>query len=115
MTAPVAEVLGGKRQKLNDPDEEAHKSSTVINMDSPDRASDAQPALEGAPQDAPRKACAPPEDGILAEGSSCAEGVVAEALLEVAVALSFLTKLESPGPRKPRMHDRLLLSSYVPP
>ena len=44
-----------------------------------------------------------------------AEGVMAEAPLEVAAALLFLTRLESAGPHRPRMLDPLLLSSYVPP
>ena len=36
-----------------------------------------------------------------------------EALLEVAVASSFSSKLASVGSCRPWMHDRLLLSSYV--
>ena len=83
----------------------------VINVDSPNRASDAQPVLEGAP----KEACAPPDDGIPADGSPGVEGVVAKAPLEVAAAPSFSTRLASAGPRKPRMLDRLLLSSYVTP
>ena len=84
-------------------------------MDSLDRASNAQPALEGAPQDSPREACAPSEDGIPTEGSLGAEGVMAADPLEVAVAQSFLTRLASADPRRPRMPDLLLLSSYSPP
>ena len=83
-------------------------------MDSPDRVSNAQLALEGAPQDAPKEAYASLEDGILAGGSSGTEGVVAEALLEVVVASSFSTKVASAGPHRPRMLDQLLLSSCVP-
>ena len=60
---------GGKRPKLAGPDEETQKSLTVINVDSPEQASDAQPALEGAPKDSPRGACAPLENGIPAGGS----------------------------------------------
>ena len=41
LTAPSAEVTGGKHLKLTDLDEEAHKSPTVINVDSPDQASNA--------------------------------------------------------------------------
>ena len=84
-------------------------------MDSLDRVSNAQPTLEGPPQDAPKEACAPLEDGILVGGSSGAEGVVAEAPLEVVVAPSFLTKVGSAVPRRPRMLDQLLLRSYVSP
>ena len=45
-------------------------------MDSLDRAFDAQPTLEGAPQDALREASAPLENGILTRDSSGAKGVV---------------------------------------
>ena len=38
-----------------------------------------------------------------------------EAPLKVATAPSFSTRLASVGPRRPSMHNRLLLSSYVPP
>ena len=48
LTTLGAEVPGGKCPKLVGPDEEALKSPMVINLDSQDRASDAQPALEGA-------------------------------------------------------------------
>ena len=44
-----AEVPGKKRPKLTDPDEEAQKSLTIINMDSLDRAFDAYLTLEGTP------------------------------------------------------------------
>ena len=84
-------------------------------MDSPDRAFDAQFALEGPPWDSFREACAPLEDGIQTGGSPGAEGVVAKASLEVVVGPSFSTRLASVGPRRPRMPDRLLLCSYVPP
>ena len=114
-TTPGFEVLGGKRPKLSDPSEEAHKSPTVINVDSPDRAFDAQLALEGPPWDSFREACAPSEDGIPTGGSPGAEGVVAKASLEVVVAPLFSTRLASVGPCRSRMPDRLLLSSYVPP
>ena len=87
----------------------------VINVDSPDQAFDAQLALEGAPQDAPKEACAPPNDGILAGGSPRAKGVMVEAPLEVVAAPLFSTRLTSADPRRPRMPNRLLLSSYVPP
>ena len=83
----------------------------VINVDSPNRASDAQQVLEGAF----REACAPPDDGIPADGSPGVEGVVAKAPLEVAATPSFSTRLASVDPCKPRMLNRLLLSSYVTP
>ena len=105
----------GKRLKMADPDEEAQKSPVVINLDSPDRAFDAQPAFEGAPQDAPKEACAPLKDGIPAGGSPGAEGVMAEAPLDVVVASLFYTRVASSCPHRLRMLDQLFLSSYVPP
>ena len=114
-TPPSAEASGGKRPKLTGPNEEAQKSPEVINVDSLDRAFVAQSSLEGGPQDAPRKAYAPSDDGILAGGSPNAEGVVAKASLKVVAAPSFLTRLASSDPHRPRMSDRLLLSSYIPP
>ena len=95
-------------------DEEAYKSLTVITVDSPDRVVDAQPALEDVPQDASKEAYLPLKDGILARGSPGAEGVVVEAPIEVIAAPSFSTKLASVGPRRPRMANRLLLSTYFP-
>ena len=115
MTIPDCEVPGGKSPKLTNPDEEAHKSSTVLNVDSLDRASEAQLTLEVAPQDAPKEACPPSDDGILAGGSPGVERVVAEGPLKVVVAPSFLTRLARAGPRRSYMPNRLLLSSYVPP
>ena len=47
-TTPGSKVSGGKRPKQFGPDEEAHKSSVVIALNSPERASDALLALEGA-------------------------------------------------------------------
>ena len=87
----------------------------VINLDSSNRTFDAQLALEGAHQDAHREANAPMEDGIPAGDPSNVKGVMAEALLGVAAAPSSLTRLTSVGPRRLRMHDRLLLRMYVPP
>ena len=49
VTAFDAELHGVKLLKLTCPDEEAQKSPTIINMDSPGRAFDTQLALEGAP------------------------------------------------------------------
>ena len=40
--------------------------------------------------------------------------VAAKAPLEVAAAPSFLNRFASAGPRRPRMPNQLLLSSYVP-
>ena len=60
------EVSGGKSSRRSDSNEEAHKSPGVITMDSPERAFDALPALEGAAQDASKEACASLEDGALA-------------------------------------------------
>ena len=77
LAAPSDEVLGGKHPKLADPDEEAEKNPAVINMDSPNRASDAQPDWRVSP----KEACAPPKDGIPARGSPGTERVLAKAQL----------------------------------
>ena len=61
-TTPSSEVSDGKRPKRFGPDEEAQRSLTSTSMDSPERASDALPALEGATQDASLEACASLED-----------------------------------------------------
>ena len=63
-TTPCSEVPGGKRSKRSGLDEEVQKSPTVVSLDSPQQASDALPALEGAAQDASREAYAYLEDGI---------------------------------------------------
>ena len=78
-------------------------------MNSLNRAFDAQPALEGAPQDALRKAYALSKDGIPTGGSPSTKEVVAKASLKVGANPSFLTRLASFGIRRPRMHDRILL------
>ena len=67
-TTPGSEVSGEKSPKRFGPDEKAQKCMAVITVDSPERALDALPALEGASQDASKKACASLEDGVLAEG-----------------------------------------------
>ena len=95
-------------------DEEAQRSPSVINVGSLDRAFDDQLALEGAPQDALKGVGASLEDGIPTWDSSHTGGVTAEAPLKVATAPSFLIRLASANPRRLRMHDRLLLSLYVP-
>ena len=47
-TTPDSEVPGSKHPKWSGPDKEAQKSPIVITVDSPERASDAPSALEGA-------------------------------------------------------------------
>ena len=47
-TTPDSKVPGSKRLKWSGPDKEAQKSPVVITVDSPERASDALSALEGA-------------------------------------------------------------------
>ena len=71
--------------------------------------------MDGAPQDASKEAYAQLENGIPDGGSLGVEGAIAEAPLEVATTSSFSTRLTSIGPRRPRMLDWLLLSSYVSP
>ena len=48
-TTPSSKVYGKKRSRQSGPDEVAQKSPTVIIVDSPKRAPNALPALEGPP------------------------------------------------------------------
>ena len=112
---PSFEVPSGKRPKLFDLDEEAEKSPTVINVESPNRAFGAELALEDAPLGASKEACVLSEGGILTGGSPGAKGAMVEASLEVVPTPLFLSRLVSVGPHRLRMPDQLLLSSYVPP
>ena len=74
-------------------------------MDSLEQAFNAQPALEDAPLGASKEALVLPKGGIPTGGSPDAKGAVAEAPLEVVVVLSFLSKLASVSPHRPRMPD----------
>ena len=112
-TTPGSEVSGGKHPKRFGPDEEAQKSSPVIIVDSPERASDALPALEGASQDASKETYALLEDVVPTGGSPNADGVMGEVASEIAVGLSFLARLANAGPCRPRMSNQLVLGSYV--
>ena len=47
-TTPGSKVSGKKRSRQSGPDEVAQKSPTVIIVDSPERAPNALPALEGS-------------------------------------------------------------------
>ena len=47
-TTPGSEVPDGKRPKRYPLDEKVQKSPTVVTLDSPERASDTLPSLEGA-------------------------------------------------------------------
>ena len=67
-TTPSFEVYGGKHPKRSGPNKEAQESRAVITLDSPERASDVVPTLEGTTQEAYREACALLEDGSIAQG-----------------------------------------------
>ena len=112
-------VPGDKRPKWSGPDEEAQKSPAVITVDSPERASGALPALEGATQDASRETCASLEDGASVEGPSNANQVVSEApSIKIVVGPSLLARrssLATFSARKARLPDSLVLGSYVKP
>ena len=109
------EVSGGKRPKRSSPDEEAQTSLVIISVDSPEQAFDALSALEGASQDASREACALLEDGVPTRGPPNADGVVGEAPSKIVVGPSFSARLSNVSPRRPRMPNRLMLSSYILP
>ena len=78
-TTPSSEVPSDKHPKWFSPDDEAQKSPDVITVDSLERASDAQPTLEGAAQDIFKEACASLEEGALAEGPPNVDQAVSEA------------------------------------
>ena len=71
---------------------------TVIIINSPERASSALLALEGAVQEAPKEPCASPENGVLDGGPPDTTRAVGEAPLEIAAEPSFSTKLVSVAP-----------------
>ena len=118
-TTPGFEVQGGKHLKWSSPDEEAQKSPILIIADSPERASNALPALEGTAQDASREAYASLEDRALAGGPPNAYQVVSEApSTETIVFPSLLARRSSLATfdaRKVRLPDRMVLGSYVKP
>ena len=78
-TTSDLEVSGGKGPKLYGLDEEAQKSLAVIIVDSPKRASDSLPALEGVTQDASKEAYALLENEAPVEGPPYADQVIREA------------------------------------
>ena len=87
-TTPDSEVPGGKRSKWYSLDEEVQKSSTIVALESPERASDALLALGGTAQDASKEACASLEDGIPVGGPPSTDKVVGEApSIETVVSL----------------------------
>ena len=88
-------------------------------MDSPERASNALPALEGAAQDASREAYASQEDGALAEGPPNTYQVVSEAPSTETIVGPPLqarrSSLATFNALKARLPNRLVLGSYVKP
>ena len=114
-TTPGSEVSGKKRPKQSSPNDEAHKSLTVITMDSPERAPDVMPALDGVSRDASKEACASLENGVPARRPPNAARVEREALSDIVVGSSFSARLANADPRRPRLPDWLMLSLYVLP
>ena len=84
-------------------------------MDYPEKAPDSMLALEGAAQGALKEACATLEDITPTKGSHIVDQVVWGAPSEVATDPSFLTRLAMAGPRRAKMLDRIVLSSFVQP
>ena len=84
-------------------------------MDSPERAFDALPTLEGAAQDASLDACASLEDGAPTKGPPNVDKVVGEALLETVVGPSLSAKLAMVSPHRPRGTTRPMLNSPIHP
>ena len=84
-TTPGSEVSGGKSPKRSFQDKEAHRSPTIVTVDSLKRAPDALPTLEGASQDVLKEPCASMENGVQTEGPLNVDGVVGEAPSEIAI------------------------------
>ena len=108
-TTPGSEVSSEKLPKRLGLDEEAQKSPAVIVVNSPKRASNVLPALEGATQDASREACASLEDGAPAEGLPNIDRAVSEA---PTTKTTISPPLQTRRP-KVRLLDRLRQGSYV--
>ena len=108
-TTPGSEVSSEKLPKRSGLDEEAQKSPAVIVVNSPKRASNVLPALEGATQDASREACASLEDGAPAGGLPNVDRAVSEA---PTTKTTISPPLQTRRP-KVRLPDRLRLGSYV--
>ena len=75
-TISGSEGPNDKRTKRSGLEGEVLKIPTMITMDSPERAPNAQQALKGAAQDVPREACISLEGGILAEGPPIADNIM---------------------------------------
>ena len=101
----------GKRMKWSSLDEEARKDWAVISVDSPDRASNDQPVLEGTPNEAG----APLEKGISIRGPSNVEEIGEEVPLGVVVAPRLLPRPANIKPSRKRLPDRVLMCTYVSP
>ena len=84
-------------------------------MDSPKRAPGGTLTLVGSAQGALTEACATLEGRAPVEGSLNANRAVGETSSEAAVDPAFLAQLAKAGPRKVRMPNRMVLSSYVQP
>ena len=80
-------------------------------MDSPDRAPNDQPVLEGAPNEADASL----EEGIPAGGPLNIDEIGENAPSGVAAALMLWNRPADTEPSRKRLPDRLLLSTYVLP
>ena len=116
-TTSGSERPGGKSPKRSGPDEEAQKSPAMITVNSPEKAPDALPTLEGATQDAFKEACASLENEAPVERPPNIDKDVREALTAETTIGPLLQarrfSLTIPGTRRARLHDRLMLGSYV--
>ena len=104
-------IFDGKRPKRSSPVEEAQKDWAIILVDSPNRASNDQPVLESAPNEVG----APLEEGIPVGEPSNVNEIGDEAPTGVATAPMLPPKPTNTKPSRKRLHDRVLLSTYVPP
>ena len=80
-------------------------------MDSPDRASNDHPVLEGAPNEI----CAPLKEGIPTRGPSNANKIGEGAPLRVTIALMLPPRPADAEASRKMSPNQVLLSTYVPP
>ena len=95
------------------PKEEAQKSPTITTVDSLEQAPEGMLALEDSDLDALKEASVTLENRALIEGSPNTDHFLGETLSKVAADRTFLARLAMAGPRRARMVDMMVLSSYV--
>ena len=104
-------ISNGKHSGRSLQDEEAQKDWAIIPVDSPDRATNDQPVLEGTPD----AVAAPLEEGVLTRGPSNVHEIRDRSPSGVVVAPLPQPRLTNTIPSKRRSLDQVMLSMYIPP